>query len=180
MTGRSSGRPVLQLTIIGMTVIKKILTILCTMSLGAALFCSCKKDTDRNGNSRHDSEESVTNYALIGTWDIYRFEAVNKGGSVSKNVTDPSVINAASWRISFNEELEMTVCSGTEANEDKMSYRFYASDNTVRFGTYGSLQILSLDENSLIFCSEYFAPEESWYDDAGISEIRVYCTKSAN
>jgi len=144
--------------------------------IAAFMTVSCEKDpSSLKGNS--SDEESSINEKLVGDWSIYRYEAINKGGTVYKSVSDPSAITASFWKFGFTKEGMMTVVSGTEANSSTFPYYYYSKSKTVKFNASGVLYLVELTDEKLVFESEFFAPEESWYDDAMINSIRVYCSR---
>lgn len=148
------------------------------MAAVAATSISCEKDpSGGNSGNRDDSGEATPNPGLVGNWSIDRYEAINKAGNVYASVTDPAVIRKNYWMIGFSNDGKMTTHMGEEDNAITFPYNYYEASNSVRFNTFGRMDIVSLDESALIFDSEFFAPDESWYDNAVISYIRVYCSK---
>jgi len=156
---------------------KKFLYSVMLMSSVLCIFNSCDK---LRGDDDDTGGEVITDPALIGVWNVNRYEALDNNGAVVDTETDPSVITETYNRFVFdNSGLMQCWRKDTVTGEQAyllVYYWYYSDYGSLYFGDTGEAVVSILNDTSLVFESTSFAPL-AWYQRTDVSLFRVYCTK---
>jgi len=137
---------------------------------------SCDKISGSGGS---DTPTVITDPLLIGTWNVVKYEALDKSFAVIKTETGSGTINATYYKFVFDENGRMQCWYNLAAGQCiSTSYSYLSLYGDLLFGDTGQASVTTLNETSLVFESTSFAPND-WYEDTNILTFRVTCTKQA-
>lgn len=140
-----------------------------------ALLCSCEKDKTSGGGG--GGIPVVVDPAITGTWDVVKFEGLDKNGAVIKECTDANTIKATYHRFTFGSDSIMRLWYGEKQQLLEVDFFYDSFVQVLWFGESGFAEIDTLDETDFIFTSDSFLPNDWYQETSNVKEARVYCKK---
>lgn len=133
---------------------------------------SCNKSSSGSGDI-----PVYTDPLLVATWNVVKYEALDKNGDVLETEETGSIIAATYYKFVFDGSGLMQCWFSVSAGQCITTmYSYFSEYGSLLFGDTGVGYVSTLNDTSLVFESEAFAPVE-WYEKPGISTFRVTCTK---
>lgn len=119
----------------------------------------------------------IVDPAIVATWEIKKFEALDKYGEKIKETEDPSVIAATYHKFQFTQDKVMKMWFSNESQTIDVDFYYDNIYGTLLFADSGYAETVVLNDTSFVFTCNSFYPLD-WYEDRSVDCAKVFCRKA--